>query len=58
MNKKDSLNGFRTIAVDNKHRIRAHGSVEIKEVKKMKKREIIKNAESFADDFMFSDMEE
>ena len=31
---------------------------EIKEVKKMKKREIIKNAESFADDFMFSDMEE
>lgn len=31
---------------------------EVKEVKKMKKREIIKNAETFADDFMFSDMEE
>ena len=31
---------------------------EIREVKKMKKREVIKNAESFSDDFMFSDMEE
>ena len=29
---------------------------EIKEVKKMKKIEIIKNAESFADDFVFGDM--
>lgn len=31
---------------------------EIREVKKMKKREVIKNAENFSDDFMFSDMEE
>ena len=31
---------------------------EIKEVKKMKKREVIENAETFNDDFMFSDMEE
>ncbi len=35
MKKKNSLNEFRTIAVDGKNKIRAHGWEEIKEIKKI-----------------------